>query len=321
MGLLFFFSPLVASATAVPAQQLLPAIIIVYDDGHIQDLTKAFPVHHELDKPAVAAVNPDTLGNQGVLNKNDLQYLQTSGWEIASHGQNHAFLGPNQVQQQITKGARLIKIDNPHFVEKRYNYLLFNNDSEKVERIQIEEIFIFEDKSFIKTRKPVDNDYFSSETFIMPCMASMQTEIVNSKHELENLELNINSFVYPYNAYTSWAKDIAQKHYNFARAGITKHTIDPEDKINFPPLDCHSLKALCFETDFMTDHDLMKMIEVTKNSHGLLILYAHSGNKGFCTKRLELILQSAQKMEINVLTFQDLPDSFCEPKTGPEPGA
>lgn len=310
--LLLGFS-LFTNANAETCKYKLPALIIVYDDGYIQDLTKALPVHQKMNAPAVSSINPDTIGNKGRLKRRHLHILELLGWEIASHGLYHAHLGRIKIKNRIKKGSTVLEISNAYLIEKRYSYSLHDPKTNRKENIEIVDIIIDDDKHYIQIKKPLHFNH-TEDAYVTLTEKSMQREIYESKEKLRKFGFHATSFVFPYNGYTEQARNIVRKHYLFARVGQRKGYDFPKAFINTQPMKRHTLHAACFENDLITDEDLHELLKRTVQDHSLLILYAHSGNKNFSVSRLEKILQTAKDIGLNITTFQDLPaDSafFC----------
>ncbi len=296
---------LFTNANAVLSTDSFPALVIVYDDGHIQDLNKALPMHQKMNAPAVSSVNPDTLGNKDRLNRKHLHNLELFGWEIASHGMYHAHLGKNNVMNRPKAGNAIIELENAHLIEKRYRYILYDPKTKNKEIIEVEDTIFFNDKHYIQTKDPLLFKY-TKEAYVILTKKSMQKEIDGSKEKLREMGFQVKSFVYPYNGHTEKSEDIVRKHYLFARTGQREGHNFPKAFINTPPMNCREINAACFEKNLITDNDLDELLHRTVQDHGLLVLYAHSGNKNFSAQRLEHILQTAKDIGLNITTFQDL---------------
>ncbi|MFW5906144.1 MAG: DUF2334 domain-containing protein [Desulfobia sp.] len=296
---------LFTNANAVLCTDELPALIIVYDDGHIQDLTQALPVHQKMNAPAVSSINPDTLGNKGRLKRRHLHMLELWGWEIASHGLYHAHLGKNKIKNRIKKGSTIVEISNAHLIEKRYRYSLYDPNTNTKEEFDVEDIIIDDDKHYIQVKNPLLFNH-TKDAYVTLTKNSMQKEIYGSKEILREMGFRVTSFVFPYNGYTEQAKNIVRKHYLFARVGQRKGCDFPKAFINTSPMKCRTLHAACFENELITDEDLHELLKRTVQEHSLLILYAHSGKESFSVKRLENIIQTARDLGLNITTFQKL---------------
>ncbi|MFW5992331.1 MAG: hypothetical protein ACOCQN_03990, partial [Halanaerobiaceae bacterium] len=156
----------------------LPALVIIYDDGFIEDYSRAFYIHRKLDVPAVAAVNPECIGREGRLGLEHLQEMEAAGWEIASHGQFHAAFIYNQVIKTAARGATGLYVKHPELIEKRYRYVLFNSDSGVSETITIANIRRDGGQTYLKLEKPLAHDYPTSRTYIMLAKSALKHELL-----------------------------------------------------------------------------------------------------------------------------------------------
>lgn len=283
-----------------------PAIIFVYDDGHREDIEKALPIHQKYDVPAVSAVNPSTIGNSRSLTKNDLLRLESSGWEIASHGKKHAALIYNSIKEDIERGDQKIKLNNSNLIEKNYSYYLYNTDKHYGERIKFSNKVTENGSNYYNISEEIKNPYPKENGYIMLTENSMKKEIIDSKIELQEMGLTITTFVYPYNGFNEPAKNIVSEHYDFARGGRRLNQDFPECFINQIPLSVHRLKGVSFENNFLKREDLDQLLREAAGEKALLIFYAHTGNQDFSTTRLEYIIETAQKLNYNITTFQEL---------------
>lgn len=288
------------------AQSQLPAIIFVYDDGHIEDIKKAFPIHQKYNVPAVSAVNSSTIGNNNFLEKEDLIKLEKNGWEIASHGKFHSALIYNTLLEDLHKNDKTIKVKNPNLVEKRHDYYIYNSEKNKGEVIKFKKLIENNDEKYWKLDNKLENNYPINNTSILLTQKSMEEEIANAKFELTQMGLKINSFIYPYNGYIDLAKNIVKENYNFARGGRKQNEDFPKCFINSLPFSNYNLKGVSFEKDHLLKEDLNTLLNETKKQKGLLIFYAHTANESFSTDRLEYIIQKATKSGFNIITFDDL---------------
>ncbi|MGM0410578.1 MAG: polysaccharide deacetylase family protein, partial [Bacillota bacterium] len=217
------------------AQEQLPAIIFVYDDGHIEDIEDAFPVHQKYNVPAVSAVNSSTIGNDNYLKKEDLIKLEKNGWEIASHGKYHSALIYNTLTSESYKGDKKIRVKNPNLIESKYEYYIYDSKKGIGEVIKFNQLVENDDIRYWELEDKLKNNYLSKNTYIFLTQKSMEKEIIDSKLELREMGLKVNSFVYPYNGYIDKAKEIVKENYHFARGGRRLEEDFPECFINIYP--------------------------------------------------------------------------------------
>lgn len=284
----------------------LPAIIFVYDDGHQEDVEIALPIHQKYDVPAVSAVNSSTIGNTNSLSKEDLLKLQANGWEIASHGKYHTGLIYNGITEDINSGDKKVKINKFHLVEERYSYFIYNTDKQYGEKIKFSNTANQNGDRYHILSQKIENFYPQNSSYIMLTEQSMKEEIVDSKLELEEMGLDINNFVYPYNGIIEPAQNLVSKHYDFARGGPRTAQSFPERFINSIPLSSHRLKGVSFENDHLKKDDLDQLLKEAADKKALLVFYAHTGNGSFSPQRLEYIIETAQRLDYNITTFKEL---------------
>ncbi|MCF8001143.1 MAG: polysaccharide deacetylase family protein [Halanaerobiales bacterium] len=284
----------------------LPAIIFVYDDGYKEDVTKALPIHQKYNVPAVSAVNSSTIGNVNTLDIEDLLRLQANGWEIASHGKYHSALIYNSLTENANIGDKKIELNNSNLVEERYTYYIYNTEKRYGEKIKFSYKVNKDNEKYHILSSKLNNYYPKESSIIMLTENSMKEEIVASKHELENMGLDINNFVYPYNGIIEPARNIVKNHYNFGRGGPHLNQKFPDRFINYLPLSVHRLKGISFEENLLRKEALDLLLTKAADKKALLIFYAHTGNGNFDSKRLEYIIKTAQKLNYNITTFKEL---------------
>lgn len=293
------------SCSTVKAVEL-PALIFVYDDGYKEDLEIVFPVHDKYNVPAVTAVNSDYIGGVNWLNKEQLHFLQSKGWEIANHGKKHAALILNSLTKKAKKGEKEIKVKNANLLELNYDYFIFNKNKNLKEKISLQKIKTKNGVSVVKIKNKLKNSYPLEGSYLKLAQASVEEEVIESRLELEEMGLIIDSFIYPYNGYYSLPLDLVSKNYKAARAGYKKGQKFPEAFINKKPLEKYKLKGAAVEKNLIKEKDIYQLLETTKKEKGLLIFYGHPYNDNFKVERIEKIIKYALKNEIKITTFREL---------------
>lgn len=283
-----------------------PAMVIIYDDGYIEDIKKALPVHKKYNVPAVSAVYSSIIGKDGFLDQKELLELEKNGWEIASHGKYHTAIVYFSILEKINKGDKKVRINHPYLIDTKYDYYIYNSANKLGELISFKQYVNEKDKSFFILKDEIINSYPKDSTYIMLSENSLREEIVESKNELNKLGLTVNNFVYPYNGYTESAKEIVKKHYNFARGGRKVGEKFPECFINYSPLSNYRLKGISFETNHIRKDQIDTLMRESAENNGVLIFYAHTGNNNFSTDRLEYIIKSAKNLNFNIITLNKL---------------
>ena len=107
-----------------------PIILFHSDDGHIADWTHAKPIFDHHDVPLTISVGTDFIGQENYLSMEQLQELQSKGWEISSHGLDHTSfrsLSLNEVERQLSESKRYLEengltVENVAYPHGSYNY-------------------------------------------------------------------------------------------------------------------------------------------------------------------------------------------------------
>ena len=283
----------------------LPALILVYDDGYKEDLETVFPVHDKYKVPAVISVNSDYIGKSLWLDKQELHFLQSKGWEIANHGKKHAALILNSLSEKVKKGEKEIKVENANLLEMNYDYIIFNHNKNLKEKISLKNVKNENGTAIVKIQKKLKNNYPPEGTYLRLVQESVVKEVIKSRLELEKMGLIIDSFVYPYNGYHSLPLELVRKNYKAARAGYRRGESFPEAFLNTEPLKKYKLKAAALEKNLIKEKDIFKLLDKAKNRDALLIFYGHPHNENFEIERIEKIIKYALKNEIKITTFRE----------------
>ena len=286
--------------------EYFPALIIVYDDGHKEDITKALPIHQKYGVPAVSAVYTSAIGSGYSLNQEDLLRLQANGWEIASHGKYHSALIYNSITEKINAGDKAIKLNHSNLVEEKHTYYIYNTKQHYGEKIKFSHTVHKSENLYHVLSDEINNFYPEKSTLIKLTKEAMKEEIVGSKLVLEEMGLNVNSFVYPYNGIIEPASKIVKKYYDFGRGGGRASLNFPNNFINQIPLTVNKLKGVSFDKSDLEKDILDQLLKEAADKKVLLIFYGHTGNDSFSTERLEYLIKKAQRLDYNITTFNEL---------------
>jgi peptidoglycan/xylan/chitin deacetylase (PgdA/CDA1 family) len=88
------------------------AVSLTFDDGCDSDATVAGPLLRSLGLPAAFFVNPSRVGEEGRASWDQLRALAGEGFEIGSHGLDHALfddLVPSELERQLGESKREIE--------------------------------------------------------------------------------------------------------------------------------------------------------------------------------------------------------------------
>ncbi|MBI4352366.1 MAG: polysaccharide deacetylase family protein [Candidatus Omnitrophica bacterium] len=88
------------------------AVVITFDDGHVDNFNYAFPVLKKMNFPAAIFVITHNVNQEGWLTEEDLKILDESGLEIGSHTVHHAYLPklkPEEAVLELTESKKALE--------------------------------------------------------------------------------------------------------------------------------------------------------------------------------------------------------------------
>ena len=103
--------PVIPLAAAV-ARRPGPSVVLTFDDGCDSDATVAAPLLAELGLPATFFVCPARIGTPGYLSWDELRGIAARGFEVGSHGLDHALLGDlaeSDLRRQLVESKRWLE--------------------------------------------------------------------------------------------------------------------------------------------------------------------------------------------------------------------
>lgn len=281
----------------------IPFIIISYDDGPIQDYTKAFPIHKKHNIPAETNVITSCINKVNFLSIAQLKELNNNGWEINSHSHFHLFynsrpINNTKIGSKKIHGPFMYKLKNFDFSKNSINCnIIEKNTIETIRIIGIEKTD--KDIYYAIINNPLRNT-FSNTAKIRILEEECQLDFKKSKTILNDLGYKANHLTYPNNENEKWSQKIASQHFKSARSG-------PKNNINDPyNLDTHNLSAFPFDNNTLNDSQLEYILDKTKDCKGICILFHHTFFPDFSEERLELIIKGCKKRNIKISTRTDI---------------
>lgn len=88
-----------------------PPVLITFDDGHISNYERAFPLLHERGLRAEFFINTAHVGNPGFVSWAHLREMAAAGMSIQSHGHTHRYftaLTPAELREELHQSRALI---------------------------------------------------------------------------------------------------------------------------------------------------------------------------------------------------------------------
>ena len=186
--------------------------MFIYDDGPVEDYTKALPIHREFDAPACSAAIANAVGTEGSMSADQLRKLESAGWEIMSHTVNHAALDEVAVTRDVApdddrvyvKNAVHGRVPNPIRLSNGETsataHVVGNGEDDDGEYLELDDAVgaAFDADSGVTER-------YTDEV--------LRYELGASKEMLSELDLSVSNFVCPYYRYGDRAEELAPEYY------------------------------------------------------------------------------------------------------------
>lgn len=307
-------------------------LIISYDDGPETDYTVAFKIHKQWRVPAETCVVSERIGKKGSLNVQQLLEMQESGWEIVSHSKNHLSLRMEPIMESALQGDSTIYLKGAHRFKPGTECILKNNKFR-------ETVIVSEHskaKKYINLKDSIKNDYpvykarkelhkylrgglkkVGLFVQLIPLVNKVEPwlnvpvvhitketalkEIAESKKYLITLGLNVNNFSFPYNAYDElFLKMLAQQYKSVRTSGERLNRVSKHGKKRPLLLYCYN-----FQEDKISEKKITRILD-NIDSKNIGIMYAHTWASGFTVKRLNFLIESAQRRGIKIITRRQM---------------
>lgn len=288
-----------------------PMLVIMYDDGAVEDYEVAFPVHQRHGVPGVVAANSSTLNTPHNLTVDQLKEMENAGWEVVNHGKYHAALDNRKVERKINRGDTKIHVHLPYRVKEQYEYLLYNQMTGREEVVDVVNIHVNHDnrkRGYLEIESGTENAYPVRGTYLRLTPGAAREEIVTGKKELLDLGFNVTNYTYSYNAYEDWSKEMVSRYHNASRSNTGGKLLF--NRINREPLNRYALYSTNFEIDKISDEQINFLLGQTARNGGLTILWAHTWSDNFTRERLNRIIRLAKEKNIQIVTLEEAINIF-----------
>lgn len=278
------------------------AVVFVYDDGPMEDYTKAFPVHQEFDAPATVGVVSDWIGREdyqdsGCMGVDQLDELVAAGWEVASHTVDHTAVGTFELTEDAHAGDERVAVE-----EFRHGYheglTLEITDGEHPSHRTVVG-YGTDDGQYIELDEPLDEAYPAGETVVRYPEAQITDAMGESKRALEELGFEIDTFLAPYDNFDDYSREFAEEYYaGVANARHGERINDPE---GFDPYETRRDYFIEYTSREAVKADLDTIAE-----HGALgVMGAHTFKEEVSEERIRETLEWVDERGITVLTLRE----------------
>lgn len=282
------------------------AVAFIYDDGPIEDYTKAFPVHQQFKAPATVGITSNWVGRENYMGVRHLEKLVDAGWEICSHTTDHLPIASFKIQEDIEADDREIdptEIRHGHHEGKKVE--LTDGDHSvirTVEGLGGET----EDRHVVLT-EAVGKPFKAGETVIRYPRETMHETLFESKRKLEKYGFEVNTLLAPYDRFNEWSMEFAPEYYIGVANANYETRINPE---GFNPFETQRYYFIENANRSIVESDLDEIAD--RGAFG--VFGAHTVKDEVTQELIWETLEWVDEREIEVMTLRDGFAHFAEPQ-------
>lgn len=288
-------------------------VSLTFDDGLISVYDEAFPVLKNYNTKGVIGLvlNRVTSKNNDYMNIKQVLELQKNGWEVASHGLTHK--RPTEIpkfyyEEHIVDWVQ--DDDSVPMYQAKYNY-------EKIAGLYENEKPLVELGAMDAVRRTPGSFYFDpliSELHVHPYeeaaprelnirAVSYQRELQESKEGLERLGCKVNTYLTPYNYWTTEMQQISKYYYKQVANGHE----EPNFKENYDP---YWLKRYYVRSATPPEEVMRLITKKAIEKNGWVILCFHGieddlGWQPWDVENFEELVSWLQEQHVKVVTISE----------------
>lgn len=279
------------------------AVVFVYDDGPMSDYETAFPVHQEFDAPASTAVVTEWMGRQDFdgsdwMTIEQLDELESAGWEIMSHTTSHTALGEFElVEDAAADDTRIYPEDRSHGFNHGNDIEITDGDTSV--RRTIVNSNTDGTGGYLELDEALGESFSAGEAVERYPDDVMNDFLETSKNTLEDHGLTVDTLLAPYDVVDEWAIEHAKQYYD----GIANVNPDSmhNDRDAFDPFDTHR----AYFIEFTDQETIETELDRAARQENIAILGAHSFKEEVTEDRIRETLERVDELDLEVVTFRD----------------
>lgn len=281
------------------------AVVFVYDDGPIEDYTKAFPVHEEFDAPATTGIVTEWIGQSADwMNVKHLKELAAAGWEICSHTTDHGTVASFEIQVDIEASDRQIRPEEIRHGHHGGKEIELTDGDRSVIRT-VEELDGEGEDRYIVLTEPVGESFEAGETVIRYPEEYMHELLGDSKRELEELGFEVDTFLAPYDQFNTWSMEFVPEYY----AGVAN--ANHGERINYEGFNPFETQRHYF-IEFVDRSIIESDLDEIANQGALGVFGAHTVKEEVTEELIRETHEWINERGIEVMTLRDAFAHFTE---------
>lgn len=274
-------------------------LVFIYDDSPMTDYSLAFPIHQDENAPACVDVVTDGIPKESNLGTQQLQEMQTAGWEIMSHTKTHRAMGRAAVVADISPGDTHVRVDFSMHGTNPGDPIVISDGTHQT-TVTVTGRGSDQTSSYLQLAQPVQTAFSAEDgTYLRFTDDILRTALAESKARLEELGLTVTNFVYPYSSQGPRADELIQEYYGGVgnwRKG------KPNAGHNSNP---YRTRRVLFRKGSMDLSYIAEYLDTVKANNMLGVFGGHTYLDSLTQERIRTAIQMAKKRGIEIVTLHE----------------
>jgi peptidoglycan/xylan/chitin deacetylase (PgdA/CDA1 family) len=284
-------------------------LVLVFDDGYAEDDSLVRPVLDRLDVPAVLAITPARLDEEGHLATGQLRDLAGAGWEVAVHGRPHRHCQAHRLAADAEPGDERLHLSGGHVFPDGDGGVLVGDDLEVTDGERSETVEVAAtgavtgsdgEQAHVELADPLEGAFGADDSVVRPTMDLLRDELLGGREDLRELGFDPSTFVFPYDAASVRAWRLAREAFDVVANAAVRSLPNP------PGTPLTNLRRWYLETSHHAPVETADYLDAVAEQGGLGVLAGHSAWDTVTAERVEQVVELAHERGVEVTTFEAL---------------
>lgn len=276
------------------------ALVVVYDDGPIEDVEEALPVHEEFDVPATAGIVSEWVGRSSYMGTDELDRLVDAGWEIASHTREHTTVGAFRLVHEVLPDDRRVKAEGYRHGHHEGKTVEISNGRVST-RHTVTGLAGEPGDRWIEFEEPVGRHYRPGESEIRYPPEEMRDMLQGSKADLEEMGYEVETLLAPYDIYTGWSDLFVPDVYEGVANATHGSRVNSLDGGGFDP---YSTRRDYF-AEFSSEESVLRDLDTIAEEGALGVVGGHTHKEEVTPADIRSFLSAVEERGIEVVTLRE----------------
>lgn len=281
------------------------SLVLVFDDGYVEDHDQIRPVLREYGVPATLAVVPGWIGDDDHLDAEQLAALTDAGCEVLAHGRRHRYLQAHHLAADASAGDEQVVVEAGHVFPGEGHGTLAGDEYELIgthtEWVTLTGMGEADEETVaVEISGELDAGVDGDTGVLRPAGSTLLDEIVGVREEFSALGYDPDTFVFPYDAADARAWELASEEYDAVANAAVRSLPNP------PGTAPTNYRRYYLETTHSRPPEIETYLDHVAAQDGVGILAGHSAWDSVPAERVEFVIEAARERGIDVTTFDAL---------------